>query len=120
MLNEFLKIFFINPIFSFRTFAQILQSISEACNRKNHIEVCFHLRNYLEYAASYSYALDEIIPKANQLQKNIKIEHTPTSLLKEGVVKAPSEEFFNLSFKLYKFIMNCNLQSNIDIDKKTR
>ena len=63
-----------------RNFAQILESLDQAINRKNPIEICFHLRTYLEHGANFSYALDEIFPLAHKLINNIKLELKPNKL----------------------------------------
>jgi len=99
------------------SFAHILESLLRACERRSPIEICFHLRNYLEYSASYSFALGEIIPIMNQFIKNIKIEPRENFYKSHLIEQIPSKQFINLSVKLYKLISVYCWQTNVT--KKT-
>jgi len=98
-----------------RIFSIILESASQACRRKNPIEVCFHLRSFLEHAANFSYALDEIIPVSKELLINMKLNNVVPVLgvpNSGGLVPAP--EFEELSERLHKKFARYSYQTNID------
>jgi hypothetical protein len=95
-----------------RNFVQILESLDRAINRKNPIEICFHLRSYIEHSANFLYALDEIIPLAQQLFNNIQLELKPNVYSKELQYFVPKEYVDSLT-KLYQiFIYSC-FQRNV-------
>ena len=98
-----------------RSFAIILESALNACERKNPIEICFHLRNYLEFAASFSYSQDQIIPILNELIPNIKVEfnHYDTGLS----FYSPTDDYLSSNFSLVKLFLYLNAQTNVDTKK---
>ena len=101
-----------------RIFSIILESASQACRRKHPIEVCFHLRSFLEHAANFSYALDEIIPASKELLININEENIMPVL---GVANSgglfPTSEFEELSSRLHKKFALYSYQTNIDVEQ---
>ena len=103
-----------------RIFSIILESASQACRRKNPIEVCFHLRSFLEHTANFSYALDEIIPASKELLKNIKVDYDQFDFTlgePDSGIYMPSIEFMESSKKLLKILALSSYQSNIDFDQ---
>ena len=104
-----------------RIFSIILESASQACRRKHPIEVCFHLRSFLEHAANFSYALDEIIPMSKELLININ-EYNVMPVL--GVPNSggltPTSEFAEISTRLHKKFALYSYQTNIDAEQLTK
>lgn len=100
-----------------RNFAQILESLDQALNRKHPIEICFHLRNYLEHSANFSYALEEIISAAKQLLNNIKLETIPSTFDPEIRFYNCSNEYEDSSNKLYQLLTYSYFQTNVNISK---